>query len=74
MRPEHLPGAKKLAITLLTPYQFKKKIKNNPATYFSKKLIAIQPQIFEKIKNSPPELKFTDSLHLKSLLHLKCLE
>ena len=49
MRPENLPKAKKVAIALLTPYQPKKKLRT------------IQPRIFEKIKNSQPELEFTGS-------------
>ena len=44
---------KKLAIALLTPYQFKNKLRR------------IQPQIFEKIKNCQPELEFTDSYKKK---------
>ena len=54
MRPEHHPRAKKLALALLTPYL----IKNRLGT--------MQPQFFEKIKNSPPELKFTGSYKRKS--------
>ena len=49
MRPEHHPRAKKLALALLTP------------CYYENKLRTIQPQIFEKIKNSQTELKFTGS-------------
>ena len=35
-RPKHLPRAKKPAIALLTPFSFKKKIKNNPASDYRK--------------------------------------
>ena len=49
MRPEQLPRAKKLAIALLTPIN----LRNNIRT--------IQPQIFETIKSSQSELKFTGS-------------
>ena len=49
MRPEQHPRAKKLALALPTPYWIKNKLR------------AIQPQIFEKIKNGQPELKFTGS-------------
>ena len=49
MRPEHHLRVNKLVIALLRSYSTKNKLR------------AIQPQIFEQIKNSQPELKFTGS-------------
>ena len=46
--------SKKLALALLTPYEIKNKLRTR------------QPQFFEKIKNSQPELEFTGYYKKKS--------
>ena len=49
-----------------------RKARNRTANtlYFKNKLRTIQPQIFEKIKNNQPELKFTGSYKTRAYLLL----